>query len=79
MLQLLRDPCVRRWLRIVLVLVVGSMACAARVWYTAGTKIPRMDPHSNPIAAVEDATVRAMSYALVHGMSLDSVTSKCSF
>ena len=29
-----------------------------------------MDPYSNPIAGVEDPLVRAMSYALVHGMRL---------
>ena len=27
-----------------------------------------MDPYSNPIAVVEDPYVRALSYALVHGM-----------
>ena len=72
LLHLMRQRSARRWRRILLLLLVGSVACGVRVWYTAGTRIARMDPHSNPIAAAEDATVRALSYALVHGMLLGS-------
>lgn len=55
-------------LRILVVLSVGSLACVFRVWYTAGTKIARMDPYSNPIAASDDAWARLLSYAFVHGI-----------
>ena len=48
--------------------MAGVTACGLRVWYTSGTQIARMDPYSNPIAVVEDPYVRALSYALVHGM-----------
>jgi len=58
----------RRWLRLALLLALGTAACGCRWWYTAGTAIERMDPHSNPIAAEEDRTVRVLSYALVHGL-----------
>lgn len=58
------------WLRILLLLLLGAAACATRVWYTSGTQIARMDPYSNPIATAEDPKVRALSYALVHGMCL---------
>lgn len=58
----------RRWLRLAALLVLGVAACAARFWYTSGTAIERMDPHSNPIAAEEERSVRVLSYALVHGL-----------
>ncbi|CAE7840537.1 speE [Symbiodinium sp. CCMP2592] len=58
----------QRLLRVLALLVIGSAACVARVWYTSGTQIARMDPYSNPIAASEDSYVRLLSYALVHGM-----------
>eukprot|EP00929_Paragymnodinium_shiwhaense_P101071 TRINITY_DN63842_c0_g1_i1.p1 TRINITY_DN63842_c0_g1~~TRINITY_DN63842_c0_g1_i1.p1 ORF type:complete len:798 (+),score=167.56 TRINITY_DN63842_c0_g1_i1:63-2456(+) len=57
-----------RWARVIFLLIVGSACCAARFWYTSGTKIARMDPYSNPVAASEDGYVRKLSYALVHGM-----------
>ena len=59
----------RAWLqmRSMLLLLVGFLSCAFRVWFT-GTTIERMDPHSNPVAAEENASVRFLSYALVHGM-----------
>eukprot|EP00931_Biecheleriopsis_adriatica_P067370 TRINITY_DN41521_c0_g1_i1.p1 TRINITY_DN41521_c0_g1~~TRINITY_DN41521_c0_g1_i1.p1 ORF type:complete len:826 (-),score=156.42 TRINITY_DN41521_c0_g1_i1:114-2561(-) len=60
--------CFEKWLRVVALLIIGSAACAARVWYTAGTQIARMDPYSNPIAASEDPWIRILSYSLVHGM-----------
>lgn len=58
----------RRWLRLFALLALGGLACYGRVWYTAGTAIERMDPHSNPVAASEDRWVRLLSYALVHGV-----------
>lgn len=70
-LELTRGPRPRlwlSWLRILLLLLLGAAACATRVWYTSGTQIARMDPYSNPIATAEDVKVRALSYALVHGM-----------
>ena len=71
-LHLTRSACRNcvSFLRIALLLLLGASACACRVWYTSGTQIARMDPYSNPIAGVEDPLVRAMSYALVHGMRL---------
>eukprot|EP00971_Amphidinium_carterae_P124364 2463574-Amphidinium_carterae.1 len=33
----------------------NCQACWARVWYTSGTTIERMDMQSNPIAAHEEA------------------------
>ena len=59
---------VRLCVRLVLVLLVGMCSCMVRLWYTSGTTIERMDPHSNPVAVEEDAMVRALSYALVHGI-----------
>ena len=69
MLQLLGRLQRQAWfrLRIGLVLVAGVVSCACRIWYT-GTTIERMDPHSNPVAAENDATIRMLSYALVHGI-----------
>jgi len=61
-------PVIAHWLRVLVLLVVGVVACITRVWYTAGTQIARMDPYSNPVAASEDPRVRQLSYALVHGM-----------
>eukprot|EP00930_Biecheleria_cincta_P070928 TRINITY_DN58497_c0_g1_i1.p1 TRINITY_DN58497_c0_g1~~TRINITY_DN58497_c0_g1_i1.p1 ORF type:complete len:726 (+),score=105.11 TRINITY_DN58497_c0_g1_i1:258-2180(+) len=61
-------PCLVRWLRVAVLLLIGGTACAYRVWYTAGTQIARMDPYSNPIAASDNLWTRALSYALVHGM-----------
>lgn len=58
----------RLLLRMCLVLLVGISLCAARVWYTSGTTIERMDPFSNPVAAEKDRVVRFLSYALVHGI-----------
>eukprot|EP00446_Apocalathium_sp_SHHI-4_P069846 CAMPEP_0177540744 /NCGR_PEP_ID=MMETSP0369-20130122/59762_1 /TAXON_ID=447022 ORGANISM="Scrippsiella hangoei-like, Strain SHHI-4" /NCGR_SAMPLE_ID=MMETSP0369 /ASSEMBLY_ACC=CAM_ASM_000364 /LENGTH=189 /DNA_ID=CAMNT_0019024019 /DNA_START=53 /DNA_END=619 /DNA_ORIENTATION=- len=52
---------ISRCLRMVVVLVVGAAACAARLWYTQGTQIARMDPYSNPIAASDDSYVRILS------------------
>lgn len=57
-----------RYVRLVLLLIVGGCACYWRCWYTAGTTIERMDPHSNPIQVEKDFLVRALSYALVHGI-----------
>ena len=57
-------------LRIIAVLVLGTLACIGRYWYTGGTAIERMDPFSNPVAASDDPEVRRLSYALVHGMYL---------
>ena len=54
--------------RILLLLVVGASSCVLRVWYTSGTAIERMDPHSNPVAVEKDPVVRALSYALIHGI-----------
>mmetsp|Transcript_156609 Transcript_156609/g.502776 ORF Transcript_156609/g.502776 Transcript_156609/m.502776 type:complete len:800 (-) Transcript_156609:188-2587(-) len=59
---------ISRCLRMVVVLVVGAAACAARLWYTLWTQIARMDPYSNPIAASDDSYVRILSYSLVHGL-----------
>lgn len=58
----------RRNLRLVALLALGVAACYGRFWWTGGTAIERMDPHSNPIAASEDGHVRRLSYALVHGL-----------
>ena len=58
----------RLLVRMFLVLLVGIASCAARVWYTSGTTIERMDPFSNPVAAETEQTVRILSYALVHGI-----------
>jgi len=55
-------------LRLALLLALGTAACYARCWYTAGTAIERMDPHSNPFAVLEDRRARVLSYALVHGL-----------
>lgn len=55
-------------LRLTLLLAVGAAVCYWRCWYTAGTEIERMDPHSNPIAVEEDGWVRLLSYAHVHGI-----------
>jgi len=60
--------CLLGWLRVLMQLLVGAGACWARVRYTSGTQIARMDPYSNPVAASEDPHVRRLSYALVHGM-----------
>ncbi|CAK9010500.1 unnamed protein product [Durusdinium trenchii] len=56
-----------RVLRILAMLLLGSLACGLRVWYT-GTAIENMDPHSNPIAVHVDRGVRLRSYALLHGI-----------
>jgi len=58
----------RNWMRLVMMLIFGSVACYVRVWYTGGTSIDTMDPHSNPIAVEPDGLVRKLSYALVHGL-----------
>ncbi|CAE8650123.1 unnamed protein product, partial [Polarella glacialis] len=58
----------RRWVRLTVLLLLGTGSCFWRVWYTGGTGIERMDPHSNPIAVQEDPWVRVLSYALVHGL-----------
>ena len=55
------------WMRTMLLLIVGFLSCAFRVWLT-GTTIERMDPHSNPVAAAGNGSVRVLSYALVHGI-----------
>jgi len=57
-----------RWLRLSALLVLGSIVCYTRLWYTAGTAIERMDPHSNPVAVQENSHVRMLSYSLVHGI-----------
>eukprot|EP00927_Polykrikos_kofoidii_P078632 TRINITY_DN7543_c0_g1_i1.p1 TRINITY_DN7543_c0_g1~~TRINITY_DN7543_c0_g1_i1.p1 ORF type:complete len:870 (-),score=85.34 TRINITY_DN7543_c0_g1_i1:33-2519(-) len=57
-----------RWLRVCVLLAVGTACCAARFWYTSGTEIPRMDRFSNPIAHCVDPHVRKLSYALVQGV-----------
>jgi tetratricopeptide (TPR) repeat protein len=54
--------------RIGAVLVVGTVACMWRVWYTDGTAILRMDPMSNPVAACENGYTRKLSYAFIHGI-----------
>ncbi|CAE7343029.1 Tmtc4 [Symbiodinium natans] len=57
-----------RALRLVAILLMGIAACGVRVWYTGGTAIDNMDPHSNPVAVHTDRWVRLRSYALVHGI-----------
>lgn len=57
-----------RWIRLVMLLVTGTAACYWRVWYTSGTAIERMDPHSNPVAVEKDSWTRKLSYALIHGV-----------
>eukprot|EP00927_Polykrikos_kofoidii_P085429 TRINITY_DN9295_c0_g1_i1.p1 TRINITY_DN9295_c0_g1~~TRINITY_DN9295_c0_g1_i1.p1 ORF type:complete len:914 (+),score=134.14 TRINITY_DN9295_c0_g1_i1:40-2781(+) len=54
--------------RLAAILVLGGAACAWRCWYTGGTSIIDMDPHSNPIAVESDLIVRVLSYCLVHGI-----------
>jgi tetratricopeptide (TPR) repeat protein len=54
--------------RIGAVLVIGTVACMWRVWYTDGTGILRMDPMSNPVAACENGYTRKLSYAFIHGV-----------
>lgn len=66
-----REPRSQFWsrlLRVLILLVVGAAACYARVSYTSGTQIARMDPYSNPIAASKDGYARIFSYSLIHGM-----------
>eukprot|EP00401_Gymnodinium_catenatum_P036327 CAMPEP_0117465106 /NCGR_PEP_ID=MMETSP0784-20121206/4455_1 /TAXON_ID=39447 /ORGANISM="" /LENGTH=727 /DNA_ID=CAMNT_0005259005 /DNA_START=362 /DNA_END=2543 /DNA_ORIENTATION=+ len=58
----------QRSARIVTVLLLGGLLCYWRHWYTGGTKIKRMDPHSNPVAAEPNSIVRFLSYALIHGL-----------
>ena len=58
---------VRLWIRMLLLLFLGTASCGLRWWYT-GTTIERMDPFSNPVAAEKDQLVRILSYALVHGI-----------
>jgi tetratricopeptide (TPR) repeat protein len=53
--------------RIAVVLVVGAATCIGRIRYTDGTKIARMDPYSNPIAAHDVLWDQIMSYWYVHG------------
>lgn len=57
----------RLWMRMLLLLLLGTLCCGLRFWYT-GTTIERMDPFSNPVAAEKDQLVRILSYALVHGI-----------
>ena len=33
--------------RLAALLLLGTLACAGRVWYTGGTAIENMDPHSD--------------------------------
>eukprot|EP00435_Cladocopium_sp_Y103_P049242 s1706_g14.t1 len=54
--------------RFAALIVLGSLACVVRVWYTGGTAIDNMDPHSNPIAVHDDRWVRLKTYALLHGI-----------
>lgn len=49
-------------LRTVIVLVIGLSVCVWRWRYTEGTKIARMDPYSNPIAAHDVGWQQAISY-----------------
>jgi hypothetical protein len=39
-----------RLARFTALMLLGSLACAVRVWYTGGTAIDNMDPHSNRVA-----------------------------
>jgi len=57
-----------RLARFTALMLLGSLACAVRVWYTGGTAIDNMDPHSNPIAVHDDRWVRLKTYALLHGI-----------
>merc|ERR1712194_394322 len=54
-------------LRSIIVLVCGFVVCWWRWHYTQGTKISRMDPYSNPIAAHDDLWQQVLSYWYVHG------------
>jgi len=49
------------------VLVIGFMVLYWRWNYTQGTKIARMDPYSNPIAAHDNFWQQALSYWYIHG------------
>lgn len=42
-----RGCSISRLLRFVAIILLGSLACGLRVWYTGGTAIDNMDPHSN--------------------------------
>ncbi|CAJ1397231.1 unnamed protein product [Effrenium voratum] len=65
---LLQGASFKRWARLLALLALGSSACGARVYYTGGTAIDNMDPHSNPVAVHQDRNVRLRSYALLHGI-----------
>lgn len=56
-----------RYWRLATILLLGSVACYWRCWYT-GTAIERMDPQSNSIAVHDSKFVRVLSYALIHGI-----------
>lgn len=58
----------RRFLRLLVLLIIGCGACYARMWYTSGTSIERMDPFSNPVPMENDRQTRLMTYALIHAM-----------
>eukprot|EP00439_Symbiodinium_sp_Y106_P071569 s2593_g12.t2 len=57
-----------RALRLLAILAMGTVSCGVRVWYTGGTAIDNMDPHSNPVAVHSDRWVRVRTYALLHGI-----------
>eukprot|EP00434_Breviolum_minutum_P007369 symbB.v1.2.006503.t1/scaffold361.1/size299464/26 len=63
-----RGCSISRLLRFVAIILLGSLACGLRVWYTGGTAIDNMDPHSNSIAVHSNRWVRLRSYALLHGI-----------
>ncbi|CAD7924097.1 unnamed protein product [Amoebophrya sp. A120] len=49
------------------VILIGTVVIIWRFQYTQGTKIARMDPYSNPIAAHDDVWQQIISYWYVHG------------
>eukprot|EP00392_Amoebophrya_sp_AT5.2_P006964 g6976.t1 len=49
------------------VIAIGTFVIIWRFQYTQGTKIARMDPYSNPIAAHDNLYQQVISYWYVHG------------
>ncbi len=54
-------------LRTAVVSAIGFFVIVWRWNYTQGTKIARMDPYSNPIAAHDNGWEQAISYWYIHG------------